>query len=67
MNTKAVIGSHIGNIIIFSLQQSPGCTLKGQIISDIEIRVRPGVASEGSLIIPGSWIRKIMSIREVTQ
>lgn len=64
MNTKRIIGSHIGNIIIFDLKQRPGITYKGQIISDLEVKVRPGKVKEGSLVIPGAWIRDIKSIRE---
>ena len=64
MNTKRIIGSHIGNIIIFNLRQRPGITYKGQIINGLEVSVSPGSTKEGSLLIPGSWIRDIISMRE---
>jgi hypothetical protein len=64
MNTKDLIGSHIGNIIIFNLRQRPGITYKGQIINGLEVSVSPGSTKEGSLLIPGSWIRDIISMRE---
>ena len=64
MNTKDLIGSHIGNIIIFNLRQRPGITYKGQIINGLEVSVSPGSTKEGSLLIPRSWIRDIISMRE---